>query len=461
MIGQSSRLRLARAAIAATLLLTTTVATAQSTPPVPASQQEFWTHFQKGDWDAAIAEAQRMLSAERGKPSPEPMRLVEALNLLGSAQLKNGDYLGAEASFKESLATLESKVGRTSGALVEPLRGLGFTLAASGRHQDALPYLDRALSVARHSYGLFDMGQQSILLQLATSMTMSGQATEAQRHLQYLMRAAQSTYGARDPRMAPVLCQIGQWYADLGVYSIARTHYRDAIAIVERSLGKADPALVEPLRALARSYTTELQLVANGTQVPTADVDPSDSRLSTKYLSSNGERALEQALAILDKGPPSLQDTLAATLVQMGDWYQIKQMPEKALPYYRRAWTTAVGLGKVEEGIVAPLSVPQMLYYPAPILSTRNQRTPAAQVDEYFVEVEFTVGPDGAVKDAKAIEHNGTARHVADTLGAIRMARFRPKFVEGEPVEASSLTFREIFRIRKQTTENSGTKAAS
>ena len=42
-------------------------------------------------------------------------------------------------------------------------------------------------------------------------------------------------------------------------------------------------------------------------------------------------------MKILEAQPPSAHDTLVATLIQTGDWYQIKHQPERALPYYRRA----------------------------------------------------------------------------------------------------------------------------
>ncbi len=63
----------------------------------------------------------------------------------------------------------------------------------------------------------------------------------------------------------------------------------------------------------------------------------SQRQLNPRYLGNEGAEALERALKILEAQPPSAHDTLVATLIQTGDWYQIKHQPEKALPYYRRA----------------------------------------------------------------------------------------------------------------------------
>jgi TonB family protein len=84
----------------------------------------------------------------------------------------------------------------------------------------------------------------------------------------------------------------------------------------------------------------------------------------------------------------------------------------------------------------------------------RARRLAAAeQVDERFVQVQFTVTDSGDVEDAKITEANGTQRESADTLAAIRAARFRPKFVNGEPVETTGMTNREVFRTRKESVD--------
>ena len=44
----------------------------------------------------------------------------------------------------------------------------------------------------------------------------------------------------------------------------------------------------------------------------------------------------------------------------------------------------------------------------------------------------------GDVIDAKVIDQNGTSRQAAETIEAIRASRFRPKFVNGEPVASGS-----------------------
>lgn len=427
-------------------------AQAADAPHRPESQQEYWAQVDHKDWSAAIAAAEQLVAAARDQGPP--LALSDALSLLGNAQFGAKDYAAAETAFTESLQIVEQHAGAASVKLLDPLRGLGYTLAASGRHKEAVPPLERALLIDRRSYGLYDIGQQMVLRQLADSLVKDGRPEDAQRHLGYLIQLSERVYGRRDPRRAPILCFVANWHADYGDFITARAIYRSAVLLVEQKLGPNDPALLEPLRSLASTYTQELLYSTIGlktlsrARLPT-DADGSsndDKAINPRYLSSEGEKSLERAVKILQDQPPSTRDTLFATLIQTGDWFQIKHMPEKALPYYRRA----VALNATLAAEPQPLSFPVRLYYPTPSHATRNMLLPAERVDERFVEVQFTVSGSGEVSDAKITDANGTPREAADTLSAIRAARFRPKFIDGEPVETLGVTNREVFRTRKE-----------
>lgn len=461
------------------------VAQAADAPRHPESQQEYWAQVDHKDWSAAIAAAEQLVAAARDKGPP--LALSEALSLLGNAQFGAKDYTAAEKTFTESLQIVEQHAGAASAKLLDPLRGLGYALAAGGQHKEAIPPLERALLIDRRSYGLYDIGQQMVLQQLADSLVKLGRPEDAQRHLGYLIQLSERVYGRRDPRRVPILCFVASWYADYGDFVTAREIYRSSLLLVEQKLGPNDPAVLGPLRSLAGTYTQELFYSTIGLKsqgrlrLPTDANGTSndDKPMNPHYLSSEGEKSLERAVKVLEGQPPSTRDTMVATLIQTGDWFQIKHAPERALPYYRRAaalnatLTTAATPTPAEAPTAAatptpagaastpaastmaaaepqPLTFPVRIYYPTPSHATRNMLLPAERVDERFVEVQFTVSGFGEVSDAKITDANGTPREVADTLSAIRAARFRPKFVNGEPVETTGVTNREVFRTRKE-----------
>jgi TonB family protein len=442
--------------VVATLVAAFPAAQAAEQRQRPESQQEYWAQVDRKDWSAAITAAERLVAAAREKTPAQPAALGEALALLGNAHYGARDYAAAEKAFTEAVETIEPHVGAGSPKLLDPLRGLGYALAAGGQHEEAIPPLERALLIDRRSYGLYDIGQQNVLRQLAESLRKLGRLSDAERHLGYLVQLGERVYGRRDPRQVPILCFAAGWRADSGDFLSARAIFRHAIAIVEQKLGPNDPGTVEPLRGLADTYTQEIYFSTLGLRMQSRERLPTDADGSSKdqkqvnprYLNSEGEKALERAVKILEAQPPTAHDTLVATLIQAGDWFQIKHLPERALPYYRRAAALNATLAAAAEP--QPLTFPVRVYYPTPPQATRHNTLPADQVDERFVEVQFTVTGSGDVSDAKITEANGTPRQVSDALAAIRAARFRPKFANGEPVEAIGVTNREVFRTRKE-----------
>lgn len=424
---------------------------------IPPSQQEYWARFDKQDWDAAIASAQQLVDAARTAEAP-PDKLADALALLGDAQLGKKDFAAAQTTFNEALQLIEPIARSADSRLITPLEGMGFALAGQNKHAAAVTYMEKALALSRRSGGLFDLDQQDILRQLATSLTALGQPEAADQHMRYMVRVGEHAYGAEDPRLAPLLCTIGDWYSQRGQVLEARELYRNALGIVEKKLGRNDLAAVEALRSLAQSYIREVFLSNYGIHTQTDKLSASPDAfngeaqpINPRFLAADGERALLRALAILEANPKRSVETLADTLLQLGDWYQVKQQPDKALPYYSRAWSAVAGDATLAAaGKEAVLGFPVQVYYPTPSLATRNLSRPPGEVIERFVQVEFTVLPDGTTKDERVVDQDATSRQASQTIEAIRGARYRPKFQQGQPVETKAVSYRQVFKQRKE-----------
>jgi hypothetical protein len=139
------------------------------------------------------------------------------------------------------------------------------------------------------------------------------------------------------------------------------------------------------------------------------------------------------------------------TLVDAGDWYQVKLDTQKALVFYREA-------AKVYASIVAeqdrpsanPFALPVRLYYPVPSAIVRSHRLTPQESQEVYVQMQFGVTAEGEVENPKLIDTNAHTRHASEIINAMKGARFRPKFADGEPVETASMDFREVFRARKK-----------
>jgi tetratricopeptide (TPR) repeat protein len=210
--------------------------------------------------------------------------------------------------------------------------------------------VQRALQISRSTFGLFDMDQQDLSRQLANSLTAMGRGTEGQTYIFHTLRAAEQTYGEGDPRMVPVLCDAGDWYSEVGRFREARIMFQAALNILEANSKSDDPAAVEPLRAIAATYMQEASYPTpspRGADPRYAAVDATGTPLRRKgpaELSKYGERALQRALEILDTTPGASKRTVVDTLLQAGDWFQIRGMSAKALAYYQRALISLASL---------------------------------------------------------------------------------------------------------------------
>lgn len=427
----------------------------QVLPGSPAAiRQEYQAQFEKRDWNGAVSTAQKILDVARTRAKQDPLGLAEALVLLGNAEVGARNMIGAQEHFAESLKLVEERVGPTSGRLIEPLRGLGVTLAAQNRHEEAVPLMERALVLWRRNFGLFDTNQQGLLRSLAQSEVQLRRIDEGQRHMLYLLSISERNFGRNDPRLVPALCLVGNWYIEAGLITLAREKFRVALDIVEDRLGKNNLSAVEPLRGLASSYVSELILANYGPQerdrqasssVGLGNNDPRPT--NPRNLNPDTERVLTRALKILDANPERSGDVLVDTLIQQGDILQLRGLFDEALPYYRRA---AVLLSTEAKAEVDPLSFPAQIYYPVPLLSIRNLNRPPEEVVERFVQAEFTVTAQGSVKDVRVSEQDATQRQIAETVEAVKASRYRPKFVNGEPAETLGITYRQVFKQRKE-----------
>ena len=382
-----------------------------------------------------------------------------ALTALGDAFLDASQYAKAEASYNEALQLAERHAGLESERVLAPLLGLGKTLAASGRHQQAVPRLQRALAIQRSQYGLFDLRQQDTLKTLAASLTALDRTEEAQDLMIYRVRAAEKTYGEASPKVIPAVCDLGDWFAEVGMAAEARMTFQMALNVAGDKEDLNAPILVEPLRGIARMHMRRASypedwlrpLSRSPSCGPSGWCELGRRRDDEPRsgLSREGEHALQRALRILEADPGASIQTLIETLIQMGDWHQIQKAPREALPYYQRAWKLIHEAASLSSSAATALNVPVRVYYPTPQIVVDVPARSAGETLSHYVQVEFTVAADGSVRDARIVDHDTREQYAQEIFAAVRAARFRPKFIDGQAVAATGITYREVFWTQK------------
>lgn len=396
-----------------------------------------------------IEAARARVDAARSRGDADVPALEDALTALGDASLAAMQYGAAEAAYTEALRLAEQRRGPESERVVAPLLGLGKTLAGSGHHQEAVPLLQRALVVERAQYGLFDLRQQETLKTLAASLTGLDRVPEAQDLMIYRVRIAEKTYGEGNPKVIPALCDLGDWFAEVLMSLEARMTFQAALSIVGTTPALMDPIIVEPLRGIARtrmraqSYP-ESPLRPHESNVPRWDA-MGVPMIGPRELNREGEDALKRALRVLEADPNASTQTRIETLIQMGDWYQIKKSPREALTYYQRASQLIRTAPIVSGSAATALNVPARVYYPTPRIVAYVPMGPPEKARSNHVQIVFTVAADGSVKDARIVAHDTRDRYARDILDAVRASRFRPKFVDGQAVATPGITYDEVF----------------
>lgn len=343
------------------------------------------------------------------------------------------------ASYVEAVRAAEERHGAQSEQVVAPLLALANALAQSGHHEEAVPLYQRAVTIMRSQYGVFDVRQQDALKALAGSLTAMNRVSEAQDLLIYRAHVAERTYGEGSPQIVPTLCDLGDFFSEVGKAPEAHMTFNAALSIIGAGRSSMDPIIVEPLRGIARTYMRRMSY-------------PGEWRIliaKDKQLRRDGEHALQRALRIVEADPNALTPaTRIETLLQMGDWYQIAKSPREALPYYQRAWQLIRATPDLPASVSDALNVPLRVYYPMPgFVAQAPSRS--GDVQSHHVRIEFNVDPDGAVSDARIVAHDTRDRYANAVLEAIRVSRFRPKFVDGEPVATPKIVYRESFWTAK------------
>ena len=327
---------------------------------------------------AVIEGALARVNAARSSADADPLALEEALTALGDAYLDANQYAPAEAAYAEAVRSAEQHGGRETQRVLAPLTGLGTTFARAGHHHDAIPLLQRAVAITRAQFGMFDLRQQDVLETLAGSLTALERQPEAQDLLTYRVRVAEKTYGEGNPKVIPWLCELGNWFADIGKTPEARMTFQVALNIVGATDNLNAPIIVEPLRGIARAYMLRPSYPDEWRKPPYPKLgcgrrfavvppecknpDALDSlgyiNIEPRTLNQEGEEALKRALRILDSDPGSAAQTRIETLLQMGDWYQIKKSPREALTYYERAWQLIRATPNLPDSAATALNVP-------------------------------------------------------------------------------------------------------
>jgi tetratricopeptide (TPR) repeat protein len=430
---------------------------ADSAAPVSRSDAyaEFRRLFDERNYEQALVQARQVVALTEQQGDGDDLQV--ALMNLAATQNLTSDFVGAEATYLRVIELIEAGGTRASPRLARANAGLAVAYHDAGSHELAAARFESAIALARRSEGLFDEGQLPLLDKYTDSLTSLQRLEDAHKAQAYGLRIVERKYGRNSPEVVPRLETIARWYTRVGAYDAARLTLRRAITIVERSLGENSVELIGPLTALAENYRRPLLNPGVGSfetdssptsafnTIPGAAADGSTWRLPSA-LAAEGERALERALAIAESQPQPAPARVADVRTQLGDWYQTRLQHDKAMPHYLAAWSAARQVKSGEATLADTLfSRPVLLHYVRASEWDRFERRPPEEVSPHTVEIELTVTAEGRVRDPEVVANDGSPQMAEATLDAVETARYRPRLIDGKPLDTADVRFAQTY----------------
>ena len=368
------------------------------------------------------------------------------------SQLDAREYKAAQDLALSAIAELDDRDPLYDEALVEPYRVLGDARMGLEDWTGALEAYDRAKHLLRVNDGLKTTDEIDILYQEARALVNLGDHTTANHRQETAFGINVALFG-KTPEVVPGLVRLGEWYRETLHLSMAARMYQEAVNIVE-----ANPDVDEGLRA---QLLYELGGVHKERHWPTSgqsptlfvprplgrswsvmfDSDPNIANQHRRYR-MKGLHALRRAMRAYEAYEAATPHELTRARLAYADLLTLYRKHRPADDLYAASWRylsdTAPEL--LDEFFGRPIS----LFQPHPGSPTYN--------DEYaprFGRIDFTatVTRKGFVRRIRVVEVDAPS----DVLfykyrGAAREGRYRPRYVDGKPVDTRDVPITFSFK---------------
>jgi tetratricopeptide (TPR) repeat protein len=354
-----------------------------------------------------------------------------------------------ERSLLETIKQIQGDTGGFSSTLVRPLWDLGILYVQWDRCVEAVAVLEQAARLKRADEGFFTTSQLELFDLMQECQIALGAMPDFQRIQQYRLLITEKTFG-RGPEALPMLSQIAAWYEEAGLYISARVLYSGQIDLIKRAGGRKDVRLVEPLRGIARAYRLEYAYGLNSADLllNRGGWMHSDAKLQIPYtrLDYTGEASLVRALRILEEAPAEHQGKLVETLIDLGDWYLVGERRDEAIRMYKQAWEISTQI----EGATALFSGPEPVPFRTSLgVPLRRPPKDRSEFDQFWADLDYTVGRDGRVQDVEVLETNASRSTRWKLVENLSNTRHRPRFEDGEPVATPHVQKRQRVWVQK------------
>ncbi|WP_295798535.1 hypothetical protein [uncultured Microbulbifer sp.] len=367
----------------------------------------------------------------------------------------------AADEYRQRIEDMEAEYGAYGAGIDEQLLGLGAALQRAGAHEEAISQFRRAMLINRVNEGLYSLNQVPMIERMIDSQIALNEWEDANDNQEYLFWLHAKNFGEKDPRMLPIINQLSSWHlqayidekgATLFEHLISATNlYALAVDIISHNFGANDLRLVDALRGLKATnyylatYAGEpQQAVVVNTSFNGSPMD-SENRAQLDHYRMNsfssGKSAITRIMNVYQKNPQSPPAASAKAKVELGDWYMMFNKWHSARETYGEAyqalWDNGATNKEIDEIFGRPAALPAL-----PLLDEDRE-----VLAHSYVTVSYDVTAFGKARNIKILnaapEDKVSIR--SRVRNVLKRAKFRPRFVNGEPVDTSGIVQRFVF----------------
>ncbi|NKB97987.1 MAG: hypothetical protein GKR90_05755 [Pseudomonadales bacterium] len=363
-------------------------------------------------------------------------------------QIERGEAEAAQASLEVTIDQIETLHHRYHEDLVEPLTLLGDAQVAQSMHDEAIESYARGRHIARVSHGLFSEQQLPVVYREADVFKAVGDLDAAAEREEYAYEVARRLFAGPDPNVIPALSRLATFYIDTYNPISARTLLIRAMSVHERNGTDTSPEAIPLLRSIAQThklvrFPPYYVTTSNDNRLEGPTPSLTTAELDGQYVVINsfpeGEKALQKVVEIQRQNFPARPTLELDAILELADWHLLFGRFQAAHTLYNHVFLRMAEHNQKPEEFFA---TPTMLYFPRP----ENPRAPAFrdrgdEIAEGLVSLSFTVTPNGQIRALKTLNSEPEKLMDFRVRRSMRVAKFRPRYVEGEPVNANEQTF--------------------
>lgn len=414
--------------------------TQRSQPPyeytLEYAQHTFDRDFKSEQYLEAIDAGKLAIKLLLEQEDLDNMRWSQALRQLASAQRHAGKLVPAIQNYKTAIRIIESKFDRLNPNIVDPLWELSQTYVDAGDFKIAASTYERTLHTFRVNNGLNNVEQMVLLAEMSEVYFQLDDYVEANSLQKFRVNLAKLNYPGTSLGKLPALYEQADMMTRTGANLESQVQYRRIIRLIEKAEGRRSLTLLPVLYKMADVlFYHEILDGYNG---------PDQAR-----------RYLRRAVRIAEKHRDASNLQKSDAHLAMGDYFSLISADRTvAVRSYRKAWdwlTTDNELrAERDNRFAAPVALNDVPSNSSPLFLDLKANADADTDKNGVVIVNYDVNRRGKVANIQVRESFPPGHKEDIVLRHLRGIVFRPRFAEGEPVNAVDRRYEIRYSFRDE-----------